>query len=180
MNKKIYFLLFLALPALTFAQVFKTTSANIKFFSEAPLENIEAENEKAQSVLNTETGEMGFVATIRGFKFEKPLMEEHFNENYMESDKYKTGKFYGKLNEQIDFSKDGKHDASVTGKLTIHGVEKERTIKGTLEIKGSTIILDSKFIVALEDHKIKIPKVVVQNIAEEVEVTVHAEYAPKK
>ena len=180
MIKHLYLFLLVTIPFFTIAQVFKTTSAKIHFFSEAPLENIEAENDKAQSILNTSTGEMGFVVTIRGFKFEKPLMEEHFNENYMESEKYKTGKFYGKLNEEIDFTKDGKHEASVTGKLTIHGVEQERTLHGTLEIKGSTIILDSKFIVALKDHKIKIPKVVVQNIAEEVEVTVHAEYATKE
>lgn len=107
-------------------------------------------------------------------------MEEHFNENYLESDKYKTAVFKGKINERIDFFKDGSHDVSASGKLNIHGVEQERILKGTIHIKGDTITLESGFKVALKDHKIDIPKIVTSNIAEEVDVKAVITYEPKR
>ena len=112
--------------------------------------------------------------TIKGFTFEKKLMEEHFNEKYMESDKYPYATFTGKINEAVDYKKEGTYKVTITGKLNIHGVEKERTIDGTLTIKGGEISLDSKFNVALKDHKVEIPTLVAQNIAEVVEVTIKA------
>lgn len=177
--KNLILLLFLA-PAYLFAQpIFTAVSSEIHFFSAAPLENIEATNKDAKSLLNTESREVAVIMGIRQFKFEKPLMEEHFNENYMESDKYKTADFKGKINEQIDFSKDGEYDVTVTGKLTIHGVTQDRTIAGKIIISGKSIKVNSKFPVALKDHNIKIPKAVIKNIAESVDVTVNITYEPK-
>ncbi|MFN7013376.1 MAG: YceI family protein [Bacteroidia bacterium] len=177
--KKLILLLFLA-PFYVFAQpIFTAVSSEIHFFSAAPLENIEATNKDAKSLLNTESKEVAVIIGIRQFKFEKPLMEEHFNENYMESDKYKTADFKGKINEQIDFLKDGEHDVTVTGKLTIHGVTQDRTIAGKIIISGNSIKVNSKFPVALKDHNIKIPKAVIKNIAESVDVTVNIAYEPK-
>ena len=165
--------------ALQAQTLYVSTSSEISFFSEAPLENTQALNKDAKSLINTSNNEMAVIIGIRSFKFEKALMEEHFNENYMESDKYKTADFKGKINEKIDFSKEGIYDVSATGKLNIHGVEQERTLKGTITIKGNVITLNSKFKVALKDHKIKIPKTVVSNIAEVVDVTAIINYEPK-
>ncbi len=177
--QKLILFIFLA-PAYLFAQpIFTAVTSEVHFFSAAPLENIEATNKDAKSLLNTESREVAVIMGIRQFKFEKPLMEEHFNENYMESDKYKTGDFKGKINEQIDFSKDGEYDVTVTGKLTIHGVTQERTIPGKITVNGNSIKVNSKFPVALKDHNIKIPKAVVKNLAESVDVTVNITYEPK-
>lgn len=159
--------------------LYTSTSSEISFFSEAPLENIQAVNKDAKSLINTSNNEIAVIIGIRSFKFEKALMEEHFNENYMESDKYKTAVFKGKINEAIDFSKDGTYNVSATGNLNIHGIDQERTLKGTITIKGNMTVLNSKFKVALKDHKIKIPKAVVSNIAEVVDVTVTINYEPK-
>ncbi len=178
MKKLILFILFA--PAYLFAQpIFTAVSSEVHFFSAAPLENIEAFNKDAKSLLNTETKEVAVIMGIRQFKFEKPLMEEHFNENYMESDKFKTADFKGKINEQVDFTKDGEYDVTVTGKLTIHGITQERTIPGKIIINKSTLKVYAKFPVALKDHNIKIPKAVVKNIAESVDVTVNITYEPK-
>ena len=173
-------LIFLLLPVALFAQpIFSAISSEVHFFSAAPLENIEAHNKDAKSLLNTETKEIVVIMGIRQFKFEKPLMEEHFNENYMESDKYKTADFKGKINEQIDFTKDGEYDVTVSGKLTIHGVTQDRTIPGKITINGNSIKVNSKFPVAMKDHNVKIPKAVIKNIAESVDVTVNISYEPK-
>ncbi|MFN4235252.1 MAG: YceI family protein [Bacteroidia bacterium] len=173
-------LIFLLLPTAIFSQpIFTAVSSEVHFFSAAPLENIEATNKDAKSLLNTETKEVAVIIGIRQFKFEKPLMEEHFNENYMESDKYKTADFKGKINENIDFTKDGEYDVTVSGKLTIHGITQERTIPGKIIVNGKTIKVNSKFPVALKDHNIKIPRAVIQNIAESVDVTVNISYEPK-
>lgn len=179
--KKITFAILLFLSTGVYGQdMFSSISSKVHFFSDAPLEKIEAVNEQSKSLLNISKKEVGVVIPIISFKFKSPLMEEHFNENYMETEKFKTASFRGTINEEIDFKKEGTYPATATGKLTIHGVEKEQTLEGTLTIKGNKITLDSKFKVALEDHNIKIPTVVVQNLAEVVDVDVHFDYEPKK
>mgnify|MGYP001557782501 CR=1 FL=1 len=160
------------------AQVYTAKSSGISFFSEAPMENIEAVNKKSSSLLNTKTKQVVFQIPIPAFEFKKDLMKEHFNENYMESEKYPQASFNGKINEEIDFSKNGAYTASATGKLLIHGVEKERTLKGEITIKEGSISLKGDFTVVIADHNIKIPKVVIKNIAEEVLVKVKVEYQP--
>ncbi len=163
-----------------FSQKFASTASEIKFYSEAPMENIEAFNKDGKSVISGATREIAFAVSIRGFHFKKPLMEEHFNENYMESEKFKTATFKGKINEETDFKKEGVYDVTASGKMNIHGVEKDYAIPGKLTIKGDKISLDSKFKVKVADHKIEIPQLVVKNIAEVVEVTVHFDYEEKK
>lgn len=177
---KIFFVFTFIIPFyLTAQNLFTAISSEIRFFSEAPLENIEAVNKDAKSLINIATNEVAVIIGIRQFKFEKPLMEEHFNENYMESDKYKTADFKGKINQAIDFTKNGEYDVTVTGKLTIHGVTQDRTIPGKIIVNENKIYVNSKFPVALKDHNIKIPKAVIKNIAELVDVTVNITYEPK-
>lgn len=168
---------------MTQAQIVKSTSTDITFFSKAPLEDIEAENKEGKSLIKTSTNDIAWVVSIRGFHFEKPLMEEHFNENYMETEKgkeYKTASFKGKINEEIDWTKDGVYKVTATGMLTIHAVSKKRTLEGELEIKDGKVMLISEFKVNLEDHDIEIPKMVLKNIAETVDVKVAGTYEASK
>ncbi len=162
------------------AQLFSTAVGSLGFFSKTPVENIEAQSSQTLSVLNAKTRELAFSVGNRSFKFHNKLMEEHFNEKYIESEKYPQSTFKGKINEDIDLSKDGEYKVTVTGKLNVHGVERERTIPGAITVKDGSITLTSAFKVRVEDHKIEIPKLVVSNIAEEIEVKVDAKLMPRK
>jgi len=150
--------------------MFATASGNTSFSSKTPMENIDAENKKTQVLLNTTTGELAIRMNMRDFVFPNKLMQEHFNENYMESAKYPTGTFSGKMDQTIDFTKDGAYDASATGSFTIHGVAKNRTIKGKLKVEGGKITITSDFEVALTDHKIEVPQIVFVKIAHSIKV----------
>lgn len=180
--KKIVFMAIMALVFSTVAsaQLYSTATAKVGFFSKTALEDIEAQSNTALAVLNTSTRELAFSITNTSFAFKNKLMEEHFNEKYMESDKYPKSSFKGKINEAIDFSKDGSYDVTVTGKLNIHGVEVDRTISGKIIIKDGKIQLLSTFKVKNADHKIEIPTVVTEKISEELEVKVDALLAPRK
>lgn len=162
------------------AQLFigKKDVSTISFFSKSPLEDISATNKKATIVLKTTTNDIQFGVPMISFKFRKALMEEHFNENYVESDKYPTSVFKGKINEVIDYTKDGEHKVSVKGTLNLHGVTKEMEADGTLTIKGKEIFITSSFKIKIADYNIKVPSLYVQNIAEVVDVTVNAVLEP--
>ncbi len=162
------------------AQLYKNKEGGgiISFFSKAPLEDIEGVNKKVTMVLKTTTNDIQFGVTMLNFKFSKPLMEEHFNENYVESDKFPICTFKGRINETVDYTKDGDYKVTAKGTLDLHGVAKEVEIPGTLTIKGGNILLNSKFNIKVADYKIKVPSMYVQNIAEEVEVTVNGTLEP--
>ena len=164
----------------TSAQIYSAKTCKITFFSETPLENIEATNKVVVALLNTATKEIVFKIPMITFEFEKDMMREHFNENYVESDKYPKATFKGKINETVDLTTNGTYKLSATGKLTVHGVERERTIEGTIIVKDKELDLKTEFTIALKDHDIDIPKLVVMNLAEEVLVKVHATYVPYK
>jgi hypothetical protein len=160
--------------------VFTVKEGEISFYSESPLENIDAHNKSIHSILNTSTREIAFLVPIRKFEFKKALMQEHFNEKYMESDTYPMSTFKGKINENVDFTKDGETAVTATGKLTIHGVEKDVTIPGKLIIKSGEISIESDFNVLVKDYNITIPQLVFQNIAESIAVKVRISYTPYK
>ncbi|TNE81691.1 MAG: YceI family protein [Bacteroidetes bacterium] len=164
----------IAFAATTKDKLYRLESGRIHFFSKAPLENIEAESKVFAAVLNPKNRNFVFSVAINTFKFDKPLMQEHFNENYMESDKYPKGKFIGKINETVDLLKDSTYKVTVTGKLDLHGVEKDRTMDATVTVKNGKMDLSSKFTVKLEDHNIEIPSMVIQNIAEVIDVDIEA------
>jgi len=161
-------------------QVYLSKSCEISFFSEAPIENIEAKNTAAAPVLSTGTGDLQVKIPIKGFKFKNATMEEHFNENYMETDKYEHAIFKGKINEKIDYTVNGKNEVSVNGKLDMHGVSKEIIIKGTLTVGDGKIMLDAKFNIHIADYKIEVPSMYVKNIAEDVAVTLKSTLEPFK
>lgn len=159
-----------------FAQKYMTRTGKITFFSATPLENIEAFNNESAAVVDGTTGDVAFQVPIKSFKFEKELMQEHFNENYMESDKYPKAEFKGKLAApaSVNYSKDGTYNVKVSGKLTIHGVTKDVAVPGTIVIKDGTATLNTKFMVKPGDYGIKIPAVVKGKIAEQIAVTVNS------
>ena len=170
-----FFLLFFLVPALH-AQKYVTKNGQIKFYSETPVENIEAHNNQVNSALDISNGNFIFKVLIKSFEFKKAMMQEHFNENYMESDKLPTATFSGVVENMsdIDFGKDGLIDVQVIGKLTIHGVTKEIQSSGSFDIKGNTVSVKSVFQVKPSDYEIKISKAVEDQIAKSIEVTLDA------
>lgn len=155
------------------AQQFVCKEGKVHFFSQAALENIEATTRQVVCALNTENGKVFAKIPINSFRFNEKLMEEHFNENYLESDKIPYATLDAVIQEKIDYTKDGEYPIKLVGTLDIHAVKKEYTINGKLTIKnGVPSIGTANFSVALVDHKIKIPKVVMMNIAEVIKVDV--------
>lgn len=156
------------------AQKFITKTGYIKFYSDAPLEKIEAHNHQVNSALDATTGDFIFRVLMKSFEFEKALMQEHFNENYIESDKFPNATFLGKVTniKDINLAKDGTYEAAVEGKLTIHGVTNNVKEKGTFEVKQGKLACKAKFNIAIADYKITIPGAVGRNISKIVEVTV--------
>jgi polyisoprenoid-binding protein YceI len=162
------------------AQKFFTKTGTIDFYSETPMEKIEAKNQQVISVLNTEDGEMAFSVLMKGFNFEKALMQEHFNEKYVESDKYPKATFKGKITnlEEVNFSKAGEYKVTVAGEMNLHGVAKEVEAEGKLTISDGKITGVSSFELLLADFGIEIPKVVKDNIAESITIVVNSTYEP--
>ncbi len=151
-------------------------NSRVSFFSSAPLEDISAVTQQAASALDTQRLEIAFKVPIAAFLFRKELMRTHFNENYLESDRYPHAAFSGKISPPPAWQVDGSYRIAVTGNLDIHGVKKTYSVPATVVVKGETISASSTFRVKLADHKIRIPRVVTRNIAEVVEVTVSATY----
>ncbi len=172
MKKLVLSLALVGFGILAQAQLYSTATGKVGFYSKTPVEDIKAENNTVLAVLKAETNELAIAITNTSFNFENKLMQEHFNEKYMESDKFPKSTFKGKINETIDYTKDGEYKVTATGILNIHGVEQNRTISGTLIIKDGKVQLKSNFKVKVADHKITIPTIVTAKIAEEIEVTV--------
>lgn len=160
--------------------VFVCKAVKVSFFSSAPIEDIAAHTEKGVSALNTQNKKIYFKIPIRSFEFQKSLMQEHFNENYMESDDYPYATFSGNIISDIDFSKEGSYPVEVDGDLSVHGVTKHYREKGKLVIGNGSIMVSAEFKVRLADHKIDIPEILFMNIAEVLSVKIDANYSPKK
>jgi hypothetical protein len=181
MNTSRKFMMALAMLPLVLAAQDKyvTRTGYIAFYSETPVENIEAHNRKVSSVWDASSGALEFAALVKAFEFEKALMQEHFNENYMESNAHPKATFKGKMNgvnaEQL--ATPGTYDVTVEGDLTIHGVTKPVSEPGKITVNGDgSVKAVSEFIVKPEEYAIKIPGVVRKNIAEEITVKVDMDY----
>lgn len=173
--KKLILVSFVGLCSLSISaqQKFFTKTGSISFYSNAPLEKIEAHNKQVACILNTQTHELAFKVLIKSFEFKQALMQEHFNENYLESEKFPNASFEGKITNVVSYTKDGSFPVEVIGKLTIHGASKEVKSKGTLVVKagGATLELSSKFNILLKDYNIKNDKL--DSISENVEIVVN-------
>jgi len=156
------------------AQRYMTRNGNISFFSEAPLENIEAHNKQVNAAFDASNGELVFRVLMKSFEFEKALMQEHFNENYVESHKFPNASFTGKVTNlsEINLDKAGTYPAKVEGELTIRGISKPVKETGTFEVKGDDLTGKCVFTIKLSDYNITIPRAVVNNISETIEIKV--------
>jgi len=162
----------------SWAQKYVTEKTFVSFFSDAAIEDITAENMAASGIFNSATNDIAFAIPIKDFEFAKSLMKEHFNEKYMDTEKYPKSTFRGKIS-GFDIKADGMQNVKATGQLTIHGQTKDIDVPGTIEKQGDKLIMKSKFIVKLEDYKVKIPQLMWQNIAEQVEVTLDFTFGPQ-
>ncbi|MEO7263346.1 MAG: YceI family protein [Ferruginibacter sp.] len=177
----LFFILAFTCSMAVSAQKVFTKNGSITFFSKSPLENISADNNQVMSVLNKQNGEMQFSVLVKSFRFKKALMEEHFNENYLESDKYPKAIFKGivEVADKLDISKDGTYKVKVSGDMTIHGVTKKVSVPGTLTSKEGVVTGNTVFNLKLADYNISIPKLVKDNIAEVIEIIVDCVYDQK-
>jgi polyisoprenoid-binding protein YceI len=173
--KKIILSIFLAAAAMTqlSAQKYFTKDGSIRFSSSTKAENIEANNNKATFVVDAATGQVEISVLITGFVFKQALMQEHFNENYMESEKFPKATFKGKIENLADvkFTSDGSYKIKVTGDMTMHGVTKQITVDATLNVRGGKIAVDSKFGINPKDYNIAIPDLVKDNIASNIDIS---------
>ncbi|WP_027418726.1 YceI family protein [Crocinitomix catalasitica] len=179
--KRIAILAFLiGFSSIAMSQKVMTRSGKVTFHSEATLENIEAVNNQVSSAINVTNGDLAFTMLMKAFTFEKALMQEHFNEKYVESDKFPKSNFKGSI---IDFDvaklTTKPTEFTVTGTLTIHGESKEITVKGfILKNAAGDIEATSTFLINLSDFKIEIPSTVKNNISNSIEIRVKMTYEP--
>ena len=155
-----------------------TRNGSISFYSKTPLEDIKANTQTAVSVLDKKTGQIEFSVLVKSFTFEKALMQEHFNEDYLESDKFPKSTFKGHIEDldKISFDKDGKYTVSVTGELTVHGQSRTLTTPVTFTILKGATLADAQFDIALSDYKVAIPSLVKDKISKMVKIAVRLSY----
>lgn len=167
-------MLFLCLMHEVTGQVrYMDRAGRVSFFSKAPLENIEAHTDQALCILDTSSGEVAASMLMKTFRFEKALMQEHFNEKYVESDKYPKATFTGRITnmDDIHFDENGTYAARVQGEITIHGVTKPMEAQVEIAVGDNVITTSSTFPLRVKDFNITIPSLVVRNIAEVIDVT---------
>lgn len=159
---------------------FLTRTGHIKFFSEAPMENIEAHNRQVTAVLDVTKGEIAYKVVMKSFEFEKAAMQDHFNTQYLHTDKYPNAQFEGTVDNlsAINLKKDGSYPAQVSGKLTIHGVTKDVKQTGTFVVKGGNVSTQAKFNIKQADYNVRVPSDFARKISETIEITVDCTLAP--
>jgi len=162
------------------AQIYMADSCRVSFFSKTSMENIEAINSISKPVMSTATGDIQISISNESFVFKSGLMQEHFNEDYIESAKYPHSVFKGKVNEKIDYTKDGVNQVTVTGTMNMHGVTKTITIPGTITMQNGMILLSAKFDIKMIDYNIKVPSVLGSNLSDHVAVTLTTTMKPYK
>lgn len=176
MKNLLLFLIICWCHLLVEAQPKITRTGYIGFFSKTPLEDIKAENRQVNSVIDLAKKNIAFAALMKGFLFQKALMQEHFNENYVESDKYPKTSFAGSYTGDVDPTKDGIYNIKVKGNLTLHGVTRAIEVPATMEVQGGKLTSKSNFKLKPTDFNIKIPSLVKDKIAQQIDVAVKIDY----
>tara|TARA_A100001035_G_C27549154_1_gene393256 strand:- start:5 stop:544 length:540 start_codon:yes stop_codon:yes gene_type:complete len=164
--------IYLLLSTQVLAQQFYTNKGKISFFSEAPLEDISAVNENVSAIIDSQTGGFAFRVKIVDFTFPNSLMQEHFNESYLESEKYPLSTFKGVVDNFSDLDLSNEQNLVVNGSLSMHGISKDAQMKANAQMINDELHISSTFDVALEDYEIDIPKIMMYKIAETIKVTV--------
>lgn len=163
------------------ANVYIVKTSKIRFKSEAPLETIIAESSELKGMLDLQTKNFAFTVNNESFKgFNSPLQREHFNDNYLDTDKYPVISYTGRIIDEIDFNKPGTYTVRAKGMMNVKGINRERLIKSVVEVKPNSIKITSEFTVLLDDYSIRIPRVVNQKIAPEIQLTFSANLEPQK
>lgn len=179
MKKTVVILLaVLAWSSAAFSQKYFTKTGTISFEAGTSVEDIDAINKSATSVMDVATGRIEFAVLVKGFEFKRALMQEHFNENYMESSKYPKAVFKGNITniKDIDFKKPGTYPATVSGIMEIHGVKKQISTKGAIKILPQGAQAITAFNININDYKIAIPGVVKDKISPIAKVKVNCNY----
>lgn len=178
---KYIFILILLISAIEVnAQKLYSKTAQIQFFSATPIEDIEAVSNSVATVFDLNSGKTHWSVLIKSFEFEKALMQEHFNENYMESYTFPKAIFKGQINniDQYDFSSDGTFEVPITGAMNIHGVSNNIDCNLVFIVKNEKVSASTSFVVLIEDYGISVPAIVRDNIAKEITINVNVDYAP--
>ncbi len=182
--KKVPFIIVLLLTGCQlFSQaVWYTKTGSIHFDANSALEKVEALNRNATCVLDPGSGDIQLSVLMKGFEFAKALMQEHFNENYVESDKFPSGTFKGTVvnNKDVNYAKDGDYPAQVKGKLTLHGITRDIESSGTIRISQGKILIQAAFSILLKDYAIQVPSIVSDKISSTVKISVDMSLAPLK
>jgi len=183
MRKIVLTLSLLSATLAGFGQTFMTRTGKISFNATTPgsPEKIEGINNEVATIIDAKTGNIVFQLPVKSFKFEKELMQEHFNENYMESDKFPRSEFKGNITNmnEVYFTKDGTYKANVTGKLTMHGVTKDVTVPGTITIAGSSLKASARFTIKLQDYGINVPGMVADKVAKDAIIKLESDLEKK-
>lgn len=162
----------------------ETRTGKVTFKSKTPIEEFSSTNHQAASILKVDGDKktLAFQVIMRSFKFEKALMEEHFNEKYVHSEKYPSAKFVGEIEKNVNFSKPGIYKGiNIKGNLSLHGVTKPLTILAGIEVKENREIKGiSTFAIIPEDYNITVPRLVSDKISKNIFVTVDVVYKPSK
>ena len=181
--KKVIFLALFSISISAIAQSkYLTKTGQLNFEASVPsFEEVAAKNNAVTAILNTENGEFAALALVKGFRFKNALMEEHFNENYAESDEHPKATFKGKV-DGLDFDNlsNEESNTSIDGSLTFHGVTKQiEGIPLTLEKEDDKIIISGNFKVLVSDFDIEIPKIVANKLSNEVDIDFRFELVKK-
>jgi hypothetical protein len=184
MKAKFLLLLLVVIGSNVQAQRFFTKSGKINFdaTTKGSPENITAVNRTVTCVLDTKSGALQFAVLVKGFTFERALMEEHFNENYLESSKFPKAEFRGTIsnNSAVNYDKEGTYPVTVAGKLTIHGVTKDVETTGKIQVQGGKVLATASFSAALADYSIAIPGVVADKVAKSAKIDIDCSLEPLK
>lgn len=177
MKQLLFLSAFIAIAATSFSQIYSTKTAQIEFYASTPLENVDAVNNEAESKMLQKNGQIIFAVLIQGFHFRNNLMEHHFNEDYMETTKYPKADFKGFITNisSVDFTKNGKYNVTAQGSLTIHGVTKNITVPGVIEVTDGKVSATSTFSIHLKDYNVT-GSYIGSKIAEQVRITVNCKY----
>jgi YceI-like domain len=175
-----YFLIGVNAAVAQVSNIYSIKKNLIAFHSNTRTELIKASSTQLKGIIDAGKRTFAFSVAVKTFDgFNSPLQKEHFDENYLESDRYPTASFSGHIIEEDDFTKDGIYNIRAKGKFILHGVEQERILQGDLVVKNGVIKLNCIFTVLLAEHDIKIPRIVHEKLASEIKVTVSAEFTQK-
>jgi hypothetical protein len=166
-------------PSIAYSQLYTTRSGFIGFYSKTALEEIRGENNQLYAVIDAGKKNLAFAALLKGFIFPKELMQEHFNENYVESDKYPKATFSGAYTGDVALDKDGVYKVDVKGSLTLHNVTRTIETAATLEVKAGHLLGLAEFKLKPEDFNISIPEIVRDKIDKEITVKVNIDCTTK-